>query len=376
MPIRLIMKIVFSVMLIFFVLPLSDMLYATPLESGYALAPSASASPDEKARAYINARIRVVEAAQKYLGVPYRYGGMTTAGLDCSGFLGLSFKDALGVSLPRSASGLYTWTVRIPVERAQPGDFVFFKTDGTNNITHVGLYLGNRRFIHAASAGSQTGVIYSNLDERYYVNTYAGAGRAFPEAAPFNIDNTSVSGSASSGRQGSANNQPGTARNNASSGGSGKKGRVKAGVAAAPVWSNNVSSGIKVRGFTSQICIEAETYPFGARNIFGLELRPEYDGLHEIFRLPVTLSWGFNENIKLFAGPVFTFSETWGTTWRAVIGVTAYPFIIRTAGGNFAPYIEAAWQSNFSNGSGFSFNSDFSSNFRLSTGIKWLIPII
>jgi len=89
--------------------------------------------------------------------------------------------DALGISLPRSASDLYLWVIRIPIDRAQPGDLVFFRTGTTSSINHVGIYLGNRRFIHAASAGLKTGVIYSNLDEPYYVSTYAGAGRAFPE---------------------------------------------------------------------------------------------------------------------------------------------------------------------------------------------------
>jgi len=178
------MKILFSVMMIFIVLGL----YAAPLERGYPLAPSAGASSDERSRAYINARTKVIEAAVKYLGTPYSYGGTSAAGMDCSGFMFRSFHDALGVSLPRSSSILFTWAVSVPVENAQPGDLVFFRTNGSRSINHVGLYVGNRRFIHAASAGSQTGVIFSSLNEQYYINSFAGIGRAFPETSPFNVD--------------------------------------------------------------------------------------------------------------------------------------------------------------------------------------------
>jgi len=173
-------------------------IFAAPLESGYTLAPRFDASAEERSNAYINARLRVVDATVRYLGTPYRYGGMSAAGVDCSGLLLLGFSNALGVALPRSASDLYNWAVDIPIERAQPGDLVFFRTGITYSITHVGLYLGNRRFIHAASDGPQTGVIYSNLDEQYYRNTFAGAGRVFPETAPFSLDNRPAATASSS----------------------------------------------------------------------------------------------------------------------------------------------------------------------------------
>ena len=166
---------------------LSFLLYAVPLEGGFSLAPGAAASPEDRVQAYINARLLVIEAAMKYEGVPYRYGGMSAAGLDCSGLICLSFRDTLGITTPRSASGLYSWTVRIPLERAQPGDLLFFRTNATGNITHVGLYLGEGRFIHSASSGPNTGVIYSSLNERYWARAFAGAGRAFPEVPPFII---------------------------------------------------------------------------------------------------------------------------------------------------------------------------------------------
>lgn len=161
---------------------LTSLIFAVaPLEGKFSSAPSASASQEEKDRAYSEARSMVINAAVKYENTPYRYGGISSKGLDCSGFIYVSFKDALGVALPRSSSSLYSWVEKIPLEKAQPGDLLFFKTDKTGNVSHVALYLGSRWFIHAASFGDRTGVTYTTLDEGSWSRTFAGAGRAFPE---------------------------------------------------------------------------------------------------------------------------------------------------------------------------------------------------
>ena len=102
---------------------------AAPLERGFALAPAASASPDEKMRAFEDARNRVIATAAQYERTPYRYGGIDRNGLDCSGLVYASFKDALGVSTPRSTLGLYEWVEKIAFDKAQAGDLLFFKTD-------------------------------------------------------------------------------------------------------------------------------------------------------------------------------------------------------------------------------------------------------
>jgi len=385
MPIRLVVRVFLSIILIFS----ASFIYAAPLTSGYSLAPRTTASPEEKDKAYINARLKVIEASRVYLGTPYRYGGMTSAGLDCSGFINLSFRDALGVSLPRSASGLFSWTVRIPYDKAQPGDFLFFRTDTTGNITHVGLYLGERVFIHAASAGARTGVIYSSLDEHYWSNVFAGAGRAFPESTPFSVDsNTSVASAGSGTRQGSpsAANSP-SAASAPTANETGGNGRLLIGAAIAPIWNGFIKGGDLVRGFSSVFCLYADTYSIGPRMVFGFEIRPEYDGALGVFRLPITFSWGPNDQIRLFAGPVFSFGDaslsieddvryySGGTSWLGTIGFTAAPFNIKMANGDFSPYIETAWQSYFSENSKFDLAADFSAGFRFSTGVRWIVHV-
>ena len=360
---------------------------AAPLESGYALAPKVTASPEERAKAYFEARQRVIEASKRYEGTPYRYGGMTSKGVDCSGFICLSFKDALGVALPRSASGLYSWAERTSVDKAQPGDFLFFKTDRSGNITHVGLYLGERCFIHAASSGEKTGVIYSSLSEKYWANAYAGAGRAFPETQPiFRNDNTSMAGH--SGADGNGNRQIGINKPTESASSEGSETRYLVGVAFAPILNGIIEDGGGLlRGFTSQLSFSMDTHSLGEQVVFGFELRPEYDAALGVFRLPITLSIGPNYKIRVFAGPVFSFGDasitvdgnqrhySGGTSWFGTMGVTAAPFTIKTPGGEIAPYIEAAWQSYYSDNSDFDFISDFSAGFHLSTGIRWLINI-
>jgi len=392
LPIILIMIALFFAAMI----SLSSSLFATaPLESGYAMAPRASAGQEEKAQAYLDARNRVIAAAKRYENAPYRYGGMTASGMDCSGFICLSFKDALGVTLPRSSSALYSWVEKIPIEKAQPGDLLFFKTDNTGNISHVALYLGDRRFIHAASAGPNRGVIYSSLDESYYSRTFAGAGRALPEAATAANSGTVL---ASAERETAASGTPargggtGTggqvqpripSTTNTSSG----SGRLLLGASFAPTWNGFLKNGDLFRGFSAQLRLGADTTSFGLRMIFGLELRPEYDGALGVFRLPVTLSWGPNDQIRIFAGPVISFGDaaistedgkrrySGGTSWLGTAGITAAPFIFNTPKGEFAPYLEAAWQSYFSEEKNTDLNADFSAGFRFSTGLRWTIQI-
>jgi hypothetical protein len=363
-------------------------LFAVPLESGYSIAPARGASSDDKARAYLEARNRVINASEKYLNTPYRYGGINSSGLDCSGFIYVSFKDALGVNLPRSSTGLYSWTELISIEKAQPGDLLFFKTDTTGSITHVGLYLGGRNFIHSASAGPRTGVIHSTLDERYWNRAFAGAGRVFPEIpSGYSVNNAHVANAAGTDG-GHPRLRPPDISPPASSSESTGSGRFLVGVAIAPTWNGFLKdSEHVVRGFASQIRIAADTYSFGTRMIFGLEARPEYDGALGVFRLPITLSWGPNDQIRIFAGPVFSFGDaslstedgtrhySGGTSWLGTIGLTAAPFIYETDAGEFAPYLEIAWQSYYTSSGGTNVNADFSAGFRFSTGIRWTLQI-
>jgi probable lipoprotein NlpC len=359
-------------------------LCAAPLESGYALAPNASASLEQKAAAATEARYCLLAAAAVYENTPYRFGGLDRKGLDCSGLVYVSFKDALGVSVPRTTGSLYSWAEKIPDEKAQPGDLLFFKTTRGGNISHVGIYAGGGRFIHAASEGPVTGVMYSGLDELYWSSAYADAGRALPEGDINERRLSLADAAADSG----GDREPHTGRvsgkgEKAPAKKQAGKGNFSLGVAFAPTWNSFLANGDIIRGFAGHIHLGAKAAPFKLPMIFGLELRPEWDGALGVFRLPLTLSWGPNDKFRIFAGPALSFGDaalaidggqryySGGTSWLGAAGITIAPVSLKIARGELAPYGEIAWQSYFSDNSGANPGADFAAGFRLSTGIRY-----
>lgn len=120
-----------------------------------------------------NARERLENEMDKYLGVRYRYGGTGVTGMDCSGFVSRVFLDALDIKLPRSSAAQAKVGVAVSKSKLKFGDLVFFKIR-RNRISHVGIYVGDNNFVHAST---KLGVIVSSLNERYYKRTYATARR-------------------------------------------------------------------------------------------------------------------------------------------------------------------------------------------------------
>ena len=111
-----------------------------------------------------------------FLGTPYRYGGEAKSGIDCSGLVRQVYKQYAGFDLPHDTKKLYKLVKQVGEEDLAYGDLVFF-SDGWFSISHVGIYLGERRFVHSAES---FGVIVSSLDEDYYRKRYRGARRVIP----------------------------------------------------------------------------------------------------------------------------------------------------------------------------------------------------
>ena len=123
-------------------------------------------------------RTLIVKTAQEYLGVPYKYAGITPEGFDCSGFIYFVYREAAGMEVSRSSVGIWNSGKRIPLAQTLPGDVLVFTTIRAG-ASHVGIVLENGpqgiSFIHSASQGSETGVIISNMNEQYYKTRFMGA---------------------------------------------------------------------------------------------------------------------------------------------------------------------------------------------------------
>ena len=115
---------------------------------------------------------RVAVVALRQVGVPYRYGGQTRNGFDCSGLVRYSY-SAVGQQVPRSTRDQWRNLAPVPKNRLQVGDVLFFRIKGA--ISHVGIYLGNERFVHAPSSGRSVGV--ASLDSGFYRNAFVRGGR-------------------------------------------------------------------------------------------------------------------------------------------------------------------------------------------------------
>lgn len=112
-------------------------------------------------------KTRLLQHFQAWRGTPYRYGGISKTGVDCSGFIYITYREVFGRELPRSTELLVDVGMTIPKSQLQVGDLVFFKTRLKQR--HIGLYMGQGKFIHASTS---KGVIISSLDSAYWKNHY------------------------------------------------------------------------------------------------------------------------------------------------------------------------------------------------------------
>jgi cell wall-associated NlpC family hydrolase len=115
---------------------------------------------------------RITGTALRYLGVPYVWGGTSFGGVDCSGFVWAVFAKN-GIDLPRTADAQFEEGRHVPTSDLRAGDLVFFQTYALG-ASHVGIYLGNGKFVHASSSD---GVRVDQLAEDYYSSRYLGARR-------------------------------------------------------------------------------------------------------------------------------------------------------------------------------------------------------
>jgi hypothetical protein len=258
--------------------------------------------------------------------------------------------------------------------------------------------------------------MYSSLQERYWRDTYAGAGRSLPpgtgaawgtilaggtESAGVNnagVENAGAKGATSAKSDSAESAAPGPrpavqktpekagGQGAASGSASGSNGdsSFSMGIAIAPSWNGLYEAGTPLRGGAAQLRFAAEIHPFGRSMLPGIELRPEWDYSLNVFRMPITLSWGLDDRFRIFFGPAFTIGNATlqtaggerhyagGNAWIGAAGLSLAPFQIPISRGKLAPYVELAWQSYYYDGnSGRNVTADLAAGLRFSTGLSY-----
>ena len=320
-------------------------------------------------------RAAVCQKAKTYIGCPYRTGAIGPDAFDCSGLIFTVFREAASIQLPRSAKAIYSAVTIVSSDQLEEGDLVFFKTTGDGSISHVGIYIGRNQFIHAASDGSNTGVIASSLTEKYYKNCYAGVGKVISTAK--------------------------TKKNDAET----------EEIIEEDITDDEVSSENKPKAsFLSQLELDAITacdWSLWLPNKFMINFRgitltaiARYTGWHvqpgvgttlrwnagtETVQLPLLFSLTFNEHVTVYAGPVITFGNPVTPDTHDSIKASFFPGIM---GVSFStPSFDAGKVKisvtqdlaytvfNDTDGGALRFNDSLCTGFVFSTGIRVTLPV-
>ena len=128
-----------------------------------------------KANAQVTSNDTLNNFVNSWLKVPYRFGGTTKKGIDCSKLAQRLYEEVFNLAIPRISRDQWKATQRVPKDSLRSGDLVFFRNGSSPTGWHVGIYLVDNYFFHASS--KKNGVKISSLDESYYKKNYKGAGR-------------------------------------------------------------------------------------------------------------------------------------------------------------------------------------------------------
>ena len=285
------------------------------------------------AQAQVN-REKFVAESKKYVGCPYVYGATGPDSFDCSGLIYYVANQALGLQLPRTSKAMYSFCKVVPKEKMEEGDLLFFKTNNTASITHVGIYIGGSQFISAISDGPNSGVIISSLDQEYWKPKYVGCGqflasgkdksstvkRNFDDEKSFNSSNSKT---AKKSAQNSNTNFAGSSFYNPDVDFLDSltfDGIVACGWA---LFSPNEFM-LKWRGLNFETNVRISKWVLEPG--FGFGIRYNY-GI-DVVQIPLIFSATLNDYVRFYAGPVITFGNPKMISTEKEISSSFFPGIL------------------------------------------------
>jgi lipoprotein Spr len=124
------------------------------------------------------ANLKLYKFIYEWIGTPYRFGGNTKNGIDCSAFTKTIYEKVFNTTILRNSRDIFSMVNPLAKDELKEGDLVFFRSNG-RTISHVGVFLGDNRFAHASSS---RGVVISNLNEPYYSRIFYKGGRILEAA--------------------------------------------------------------------------------------------------------------------------------------------------------------------------------------------------
>lgn len=267
------------------------------------------------------ARQKMVDYSKKYVGSPYVLGATGPDSFDCSGFVFSVSRESIGVQLPRTTKAIYNFCSEIKADEREAGDLVFFKTTQKDEVSHVGIYMGNSQFIHCVSDGPNTGVIVSSLKESYWKGKYFATGRYLaasksePLSDPVKVEESEIieeevvpatEKTASAKKTSSVTSSSKTAskKKSASSKPPAFLKKLTVDASASVDWNFFTPDYFRLtfRGFDSMIHVRYE----GSKVRPGVGTYFRYDAGTGNFQLPLVFSLTLSDYVRAFAGPVFS----------------------------------------------------------------------
>lgn len=247
------------------------------------------------------AREKFVAEAKKYVGSPYVLGAVGPDSFDCSGLVYYVARESVGIQLPRTAKAIYSYCRIVPEKSRQLGDLVFFKTNSTGNISHVGIYIGNGQFISAISDGENTGVIISSLNQTYWKGKYVATGQFMKSGIGTEAEvEEEIAAAAKENekhpKQVKASRSTGAFAQNVIFDGSTNIG-----------WSLFAPNSFmfRFRAFDAQVNVRYKKWFLEPGIATGIRINFSQN----VVQVPLLITTTLNEYVRFYAGPVFSFSD-------------------------------------------------------------------